>query len=167
MPMELLSIFNHIGLVYGVGSSTFAIIFFFKALEDGVIDASEKNFMHAVYFVMRLGMIILVITEVIMLLIAFNTDNSAYLNSSTLWMRLLILVFININAVLMHKKIMPMSFGPALAGGSWYSYMAIALFKPTYLPFISIFLFYIAFILAVSLFLKALKRVYLEKKSLF
>ena len=167
--MELFSLINHVGIVYGVGASTFAIIFYFKALEDGVLDASEKNFMHAVYFVIRIGMFILVISEVVMLILAFHAGPAGipYLQSSTLWFRLMILGIINANAILMEKRYMPMWLGPALAGGSWYSYFFIDLFKPTYFSFGILLLLYIAFVILFIYFLKAVKRVYLEKKSLF
>lgn len=102
-----------VGLTLGVGSSTFALIFFIRALQDGVIDASEKRFMHTVYAVLRIGMILIFAGLIGHALLG------AY--SLQLGLQLALLSVITINAILMTKRLMPMKYGPILAGGSWYS----------------------------------------------
>ena len=58
MLLHIVDFIFTVGLTLGVGSSTFALIFFIRALQDGVIDASEKRFMHSVYAVLRIGMVL-------------------------------------------------------------------------------------------------------------
>jgi len=108
-----------IGLTLGVGSSTFALIFYILALEDGVIDASERRFMHTVYFVLRLGMAFLLVALLANTLLG-TTPLYALAPS---WVLMMILI---LNAVLMTYHIMPMQYGPIFAGGSWYSLFIVS-----------------------------------------
>jgi hypothetical protein len=117
------SLIFDIGLTLGVGSSTFALIFFIRALEDGTIDQLEKRFMHTVYFVLRIGMILIGIGLLATLLTGQSLPFTQYAMQWTL------LAVVTINALLMTWNIMPMTIGPVLAGGSWY-----ALFLVTSLP---------------------------------
>lgn len=100
-----------IGLTLGVGSSTFALIFYIRALEDGIVEDSERRLMHSVYIVMRIGMALLGIT------LCYALITAPSLQTLTSFVLLLIVA---INALLMHLNRMPMRFGPVIAGGSWY-----------------------------------------------
>lgn len=113
MLLHIVDFIFTVGLTLGVGSSTFALIFFIRALQDGVIDASEKRFMHSVYAVLRIGMVLSLIGLI------GHALYSVY--SLQLGLQLTLLVVITTNAVLMTKRLMPMRYGPVLAGGSWYS----------------------------------------------
>ncbi len=119
MLTALVDVIFNIGLTFGVGSSTFALIFYIIALEDAVIDASEQRFMHAVYVMLRVGMALLFVALLL----------NAFIHPSILPTPLVLLVLlgiITINAVLMTRRIMPMWFGPVLAGGSWYSLFLVS-----------------------------------------
>ena len=133
-----------IGLTLAVGSSTFALIFYFKAIADNVIDATERSFLHTVYFVLRIGLVILIVSEVFSALA--NISNPAYFADPDFLMRITLLAVIIGNASLMQFHAMPMWLGPALAGGSWYSYFALSVFSPTGLPYAMLISFYLAFV---------------------
>ena len=140
----ILSILREIGLTLAVGSSTFAIIFYFKAISDNVIDETERSFLHIVYFVLRIGLIILVITEAAAAV--FHIGDAAYFVDPDFLMRITLLSIIILNAALMQAHLMPMWLGPSLAGGSWYSFFALSVFTPTGLPYAMLFAAYLAFV---------------------
>jgi hypothetical protein len=121
-----LLIFN-IGLTLGVGSSTFALIFYIRGLEDGTIDPSEKRFMHTVYVMLRVGMALIALGLLATLATGQSLPPAQYMMQWTL------LAVITGNAILMQKHVIPMKIGPVLAGGSWYS-----LFLVTSLPFATV-----------------------------
>ncbi|MBP7805127.1 MAG: FAD-binding oxidoreductase [Candidatus Pacebacteria bacterium] len=112
----IVDIIYTLGLTLGVGSSTFALIFYIRALEDGVVDPSEKRFMHTVYIVLRIGMV----------LIGIGLVGLLSTKSATLILQWILLIIITINAVLMAYRYMPMKYGPVIAGGSWYSLFLVS-----------------------------------------
>ncbi len=140
-----------VGLTMGVGSSTFALIFYIRALEDGVIDTSEKRFMQAVYAVLRISMILLGAS----LLGELFTKTDVIPQSEVL---ALLLGIITVNAILMTKRMMPMRFGPVLAGGSWYSILLVseitALTSYGYLVLLALYLLFLTFFYVVFQSLK-------------
>jgi len=124
MISAIIPLIFKLGLTFGAGSSTFALIFYILALDDGVIDKSEKRFMHTVYTVLRIGMTLIILGLALMFFQEGATTSSVYLMQCTL------IGVITLNAILMTYRLMPMKYGPVLAGGSWYS-----LFFTTSLPF--------------------------------
>lgn len=114
-------VLHQMGITFGVGASTFALTFFINALEDGVIDPSERRFMHIVYVVLRIGMTLITLSLLSFGAIAFFSKGIAALLSPLYLMELTLIGVIIVNAILMTKRLMPMKFGPVLAGGSWYS----------------------------------------------
>lgn len=128
-----------LGLTLGVGSSTFALIFYIRALEDGVIDDSEKRFLHTVFVVLRIGMILIFIGLVLFLFTSTPQPLAQWF----------LLGVITLNAILMQMRKMPMKFGPVIAGGSWYSLFFVSrtpivtlepiILAATYLCFLVIF----------------------------
>jgi FAD/FMN-containing dehydrogenase len=148
-----------VGLTLGVGSSTFALIFFIRALQDGVIDASEKRFMHTVYTVLRIGMV----------LIFVGLIGSAFLDtiSLQLGLQLALLSIITINAILMTKRIMSMRFGPILAGGSWYSLFLVTQTSIASLGVVVSGVAYILFLIAFYNIFEYLKQRFIPAKGSF
>lgn len=124
------------GITFGVGASTFALVFYIKALEDGQIDASERGFMHIVYAVLRIGMALIALSLLSSGAIALFADRGATVLASPIYLMEWTLIGVIIgNAMLMSFHAMPMRFGPVLAGGSWYALFlaaALPLFDITY-----------------------------------
>lgn len=130
-----------LGQTLGVGSSTFALIFFVIAMRDGVIDASEKRFMHAVYFVLRIGMAFILLA--LLLSLFFKIPFAGiYL------MQWIFFGIIVVNAILMTMRKMPMQYGPVIAGGTWYSLFLITNVSPlATFATISLLMLYVAFLI--------------------
>ncbi len=121
MIPSLISFAFSLGLTFGIGSSTFALIFYIQALQDGTIDASERAFLHTVYAVLRIGIVLLGVGLIASLF--FLTPTPLVFGSVA--KPLVLLAIIIGNAVLMSFHKMPMRFGPILAGGSWYALLLI------------------------------------------
>ena len=147
-----------IGLTLGVGSSTFALIFYIRAFEDGIMDDSERRFLHSVFVMLRIGM-----TLIFLGLIGSTVEKLMAPELLTaLWV---LLGIITMNAILMDKHLMPMKYGPVLAGGSWYS-----LLLTTKLPivengaYISV-VYYLIFLVVFYLVFTHLKKKYTIQKQ--
>lgn len=150
MLMVLQDVVFSLGLTLGVGSSTFALIFFISGLRDGVIDQSERRFLHIVFTVLRIGMALIFVGLVLAL---FGT----HAFSLVPWVLLLI---ITVNAVLMHKKMMPMRFGPVIAGGSWYALFFVTTTPLGSLPGPVLTVLYGAFLTLFFVFFSFMRRHY-------
>ncbi|MEK9167842.1 MAG: hypothetical protein AAB769_00710 [Patescibacteria group bacterium] len=142
----LILIVHNIGLTFGVGASTFALTFYINALADGEIDASERRFMHIVYVVLRIGMTLIGLA--LLGFAALWTYQGNFLATATpvYFMESTFLGIIVINAVLMTMRIMPMRFGPVLAGGSWYSSFLITVLPVAAFSYLMLWPFYIGFL---------------------
>lgn len=160
-------VLRQMGVTFGVGASTFALTFFINALEDGTIDQSERRFMHIVYVVLRIGMTLITLSLLLLGAIALASGAPiSALFSSIYLMELTLIGVIIVNAILMTKHLMPMKFGPVLAGGSWYSLFFVntlplaATAYPTLLVFYAAFLvlFFIVFMVVKSYFVTPVAR---------
>jgi FAD/FMN-containing dehydrogenase len=149
----MLEVLFPLGLTLGVGSSTFALIFYVLALRDGTVDASERQLMRAVYVVMRVGMAILSIVLFIYIVIQRVYESSIILSA-------VLLIVILVNAVLMTYKRISMRLGPIIAGGSWYSLFLVAETQISTQSFFSIFFAYLLFLTLFYFLFHAIKRRY-------
>lgn len=148
-----------LGLTLAAGSSTFALIFFIRALQDGVIDASEKRLMHTVYFVLRIGMF-----TILAALIGYTVFGAF---SPALWLKWALLGIITLNAFLMTKRIMPMHYGPIVAGGSWYSLFFVSQTPIASLGYLVCAIAYILFLILFYTVYEYLKRRFIPAHGTF
>jgi len=159
----LLIFLDLLELGLAAGASTFALTFYFMGMKDGVIDRSERRFMGAVYFVLRVALVVIIVTEVFYVfyygLPAFTLVETA----EVLWFRWMLLGVIIGNAILMQLHRMPMWLGPALAGGSWYALFFASVWPNLTLPFITLFVYYIVFVIIMTMALNVLKYFYVPK----
>lgn len=147
-----------IGLCLAVGSSTYALTFYLQSLQDGVMDASERAFLHTVYFVLRIGMGMLLMANLALLVWAAAYHSVSAVATDSYLMEWIVLAVIILNAVLMTKKRMPMWLGPALAGGSWYLLLIVHTLAEVNVPLPAWLAFYVFFVAAFVYFLRFLRR---------
>ena len=121
----LATILQSFSISLGVGSSTLAILTFFAAIRDNIIDESERNLMGIVYIVLRVSMGLILITTLIQAVIVYTAIGSLYFSPLTVAIWTLITVLF-VNAILMTKHLMPSTFGPAIQAGSWYTLGTLA-----------------------------------------
>lgn len=156
--MEFLQIITPIiftiGHTLGVGASTFALLFYIMATQDGVIDSSEKRFMRAVYVVLRIGMVVIAIALVLKFFLG-TAITPVYLMQVTL------LGIITLNTLLMTKRLISMRFGPVLAGGSWYSLFLVSTL-PLSLSYSTLFVVYFVFLGIFYVIFTTLRRIFLK-----
>lgn len=157
MFLAITQILHQMGITFGVGASTFALTFFINALEDGVIDPSERRFMHIVYVVLRIGMALITLSLLSFGAIAFFSKDITTLFSPLYLMELTLIGVIIVNAVLMTKRLMPMKFGPVLAGGSWYSLFLITALPFAVTPYFKLLIFYGVFLVLFFVVFSAVK----------
>ena len=101
----------------GMGASTLAIINFFVAIADGTIDPGERKMMGVVYVILRVAMVLILGTFLILLAAQYIIGNPITLNL----VQLTLIAVLYGNAILMTKRIMPSTVGPALQASSWYT----------------------------------------------
>lgn len=159
--LTITQVLHQMGITFGVGASTFALTFFINALEDGNIDPSERRFLHIVYIVLRIGMILITLSLLSLGAIAFFFGNKAALSSPLYLMEVTLIGVIILNAILMTKHVMPMKFGSVLAGGSWYSLFLVTALPFFTTPYPALFLYYIAFLILFFVIFTAVKNYFL------
>lgn len=148
-----------LGLTWAVGASTFALIFFIVALQDGNIDDSEKRLMHTVYRVLRIGKTLLMLALVLFALTPGFALTNVYIAQ---WF---LLAVITANAILMTKHIMPMHIGPIIAGGSWYSLFFVSVLPVAGVALPTLAITYIVFLVVFYVVYNGLKRKFTQKPA--
>jgi len=161
----IVNILHDMGITFGVGASTFALTFYINALMDGVIDTSEKRFLHVVYVLLRLGMTLITLALLSTLVAVWVLSGAApvELFQSPLYaMEWTLMGIIIINALLMTAHKMPMSIGPVLAGGSWYSFFLVSSLPLAAFSYSTLLALYGAFLVIFFGAFTFLKRYYVK-----
>ncbi|HMO78082.1 MAG TPA: hypothetical protein PKD95_02705 [Candidatus Paceibacterota bacterium] len=119
--MEIVfGIVQSMGISLGVGCSTMAILHFFSAIADGIIDETERNFMGLTYIVLRVAMGIILVSSIALATMGYLAVGESYFTSYVIAQALLVAILF-INAILMTKHFMPSTFGPAIQASTWYT----------------------------------------------
>lgn len=151
MELIIIDILFSLGLTLGVGSSTFALIFFIKSLSDGVMDDTERSFLRVVFTVLRIGMVLIAAGLAGFLILGVVVEPTVFLLLCAL------LFIIVLNAVLMDRRIMPMKYGPILAGGSWYSLFLVTKLPVYAYSYTTLIVAYIIFLMVFYFVFNAIK----------
>ncbi len=163
--LTITQVLHQMGVTFGVGASTFALTFFINALEDGTIDSSEKRFMHIVYFVLRIGMILITLSLLSFAAIVVFYGNKTVLSSPLYLMEVTLIGIIILNAILMTYRKISMKIGPVLAGGSWYSLFLVTALPFVATPYPALLLYYVAFLILFFVVFTAVKNHFLRPVS--
>ncbi len=110
-----------VGLV--LGSSTMALVFYLYVVAKGKTEPAENRMMHIIYSVLRVGMVLVLVSEFTCFLYNYHIDNFVYwTDNPELLMRLTIYSIIVVNAFAMQFRKISFWIGPVIAAGSWYAY---------------------------------------------
>lgn len=124
IPMEIILllavILQSAGISLGMGGSTLAISNFFVAIADGTIDPAERKMMGVVYVVLKVALGLIFVTTTYLIGSALTTVELGSV-ATFLFAQLLIAFVLLLNSILMTKRIVPSSLGPAIQAGSWYT----------------------------------------------
>ncbi|MEK7146994.1 MAG: hypothetical protein AAB772_01925 [Patescibacteria group bacterium] len=156
--MQILLTAGHIiGTVLGVGGATFAEIFYLKSSRDGVIDPTESGFLKTTYFIMRTGMIFLLISGFGYLIWYRFTGQEALMYNPRFWAKLTIILIILANAILLQAKKISLNIGSAISLTSWYGALILGSWRTLETGYLQILIFYITAVFAVYFALKIIK----------
>lgn len=152
-----------VGLCLGV--STIAMTFYFYVVAKGQTEKSQNVMMHIVYTVLRLGMVLVMTSELTMIAYHYYTNAFIYwTDNPELFMRLTIFAVIICNALAMEYRKISMWLGPVFAGGSWYAYFFFSVWIETETTYSTLLIGYIAWLTVFGSCL-ALFRIYLTRKQ--
>ncbi|SEQ01491.1 hypothetical protein SAMN03080615_00021 [Amphritea atlantica] len=148
-----------------LGTSTIAMTFYFYVVSKGFTLAAENRMMHIVYTVLRIGMVLVVISELTTFIYNYRINNFIYwTDNPEFMMRLTIFCVIVSNAIAMQNRWITMWLGPVIAGGSWYAYFFFSVWIETESTYPTLLLGYGYWLVSVAVLLSAL-RLYLTRHS--
>jgi len=151
MNLQLFLVFTHIiGTILGTGAATFAEIFYLKAKRDGVFEPLEVDYLKTSYFVLRIGLFILVLSGFGLLVSLRLNEFGAPLLGVKLWAKLLIILILVLNAFLIQARKIPMWLGSSLSITSWYTATILGLWRGIPYTFWQIAVFYLLSVVVVS-----------------
>lgn len=116
----MLVIVHLFGAVLGLGGATFIEVFLNKALQDGVVDPTEKIFLSTTYKVLRVGLGISLITGFGFVAFYIANDQLFRMTNPVFIAKMLVIVILVANAVLLHFHKMKLWWGSTLSFMSWY-----------------------------------------------
>lgn len=148
-----------------LGTSTVVMTMYYYLVAKGKTESNEKDMMHVLYNILRVGMILAVVTEITCLLYHFHVDNFIYwTDNPELLMRATIFGVIVINATAMQFHKISMWLGPVFAGGSWYAYFFFSVWIETESTYPVLLLGYFLW-LGLVFILLSLLRLYLTRNK--
>ncbi len=145
-----------VGLCLGV--SSIAMTFYYFVVHKGHTTVEENKMMHIVYRVLRIGMVLAILSEIMLFIYNYHIHNFIYwTDNPELLMRLTIFSVILINALAMQYRKITMWLGPVFAGGSWYAYFFFSIWIETESTYPILFAGYLCWLSGVAAFLAALR----------
>src|SRR3989344_6278731 len=164
MDWHTFLIITHIiGTVFGVGGATFAEVFYLKSIKDGDIDSTESSFLKTTYFILRIGIILLVLSGFGLLILNRLEGATQYLYNPRLWAKLTLTLVIVVNAILLEIRLIPIWLWFLLSFTSWYAVLVLGLWRgASAAGDVTIMLWYIIAVFVVAFILGAIKKWYVE-----
>lgn len=144
----ILTIIQSFSISLGVGASTLAVLNFFAAIADGIIDETERHLMGLVYIVLRVAMVLILISSISLSIISYATEIVSFGYVFALYLTMTVLYA---NAVLMTLHYMPSTFGPAIQAASWYTLGMLSILATLGLTTFVWWQFALAYVTGISL----------------
>lgn len=152
-----------VGLCLGV--STIAMTFYFYVVAKGHTEQSQNVMMHIVYTVLRVGMVLVMCSELTMIIYHYHINNFIYwTDNPELFIRLTTFAVILTNAFAMQYRKISMWLGPVFAGGSWYAYFFFSVWFETESTYSTLLLGYLTWLVIFGCCL-ALLRIFLTRRQ--
>ena len=167
MDLHTILILGHIvGTILGVGGATIAEVQIVKALKDGKVDTSERELMHANYFLIRVGTALIVLSGIALVWWWVVAGGSNWpLTSPKVWVKEIITVAIIINAVALSRRWVPLWLGSAISFTSWWAATVLGVWKHVPYSFWTILAGYVVAIGLVAVAMHYIRKFYLGRKS--
>ncbi|MEK7661975.1 MAG: hypothetical protein AAB355_00525 [Patescibacteria group bacterium] len=133
MDLHTFLVLGHvIGTAMGLGGSIVAEAQIRKAIEDGNIENDERALMHANYFLIRVGLALVIVSGLALMWWFLLQGNDWVLKSQKLWVKDIMVVAIIINAVAISKRFVPLWLGSAISLGSWLWATILGIWRTPY-----------------------------------
>lgn len=143
----------------GVGSSTFALIFYFMAKHNSSLRETGRPYQKAVYIVLRVAMGLILVTEIAKVFLYMQEPtfswNLLFAEDALMFMWTIVLVLFA-NAALMTLHYMPMKIGPAIQATSWYALGIITTFPFITSDYLPLLLLYLGAIVAMAVVIEVI-----------
>ncbi|MBI4087180.1 hypothetical protein HY416_04385 [Candidatus Kaiserbacteria bacterium] len=119
----LVPVISSMAVSLGVGSSTFALVFYFMATHSPTLHETGRPYQKVVYIVLRVAMVLILLMEI--LKIGFYMYNGVsvkeLLAADVLAFMWTVVAVLFVNPVLMTFHYMPKKIGSAIQATSWYT----------------------------------------------
>lgn len=159
MDIYTLIVAGHvIGTILGTGGATIAEFQITTALKDKKVSLEERALMHANYTMIRVGMAIVLLSVIGMFWYHLGLGNDWILTSEKLWIKDLMFVMIFINAVLLHKHLVPLWLGASISFTSWWGATLLGLAGRLPYDFFTYLIGYVVAIFVVAYVLKLVRK---------
>jgi hypothetical protein len=164
-----LVVIQHLSISLGLGGSTIAIVNFFFALKDNHIDPTERRMMGLVYTILRIAEVLILLSTLGLFMLTYTSSVEKF--SVLEYGQLCALLVLFINGLLMTIKRMPVTFGPSIQAGSWYTLGFISAVTPLginvtawqfFLGYITWIVFAVAFVNGMIAIMKTKKHGFLH-----
>ena len=143
-----LTIAHIIGTALGVGGATFAEIFYLKSARDGESDPFQSSALKTIFFVLRIGMVILVLSGFGFLILYRLSGQTELLYHPKLWAKLTIILVLLFGVIAWQARKAPLRWGSAVSLTSWYAALILGAWRgleASYLTIMTVYLLAIVF----------------------
>lgn len=154
-----------VGTVLGVGSATFAEIYYTRFNSDDIVTDDERRTLATIYTVMRTGLFLLAVSGFSFLLYFRLTEHVGILASQAFWAKMTMIAILVTNALLLQARILPLAIGAAISLTAWYGALILGVIGKTDLTYLQIGITYVTATILVGFLLRVIrKRVHTQKR---
>jgi hypothetical protein len=132
MDIYVLLVIVHVaGTILGVGGATMIEIALTKSLRDGTLSQDERAILGPTYTVVRVGLALALLSGFGFLILYKFGGQAFQLYDPTLWVKLIAVIVIAVNALLLQAHKISLYWGSALSFVSWWLAAILGIFLTT------------------------------------
>lgn len=161
-----LKIGHIVGTVLGAGGATLAEFQLRQAARDGTINQAERGLLGVTYWVIRLGLILIVFSGFgFFLYLRINPHTSFVLYEPRMWAKLTITGILVVNAFLLQVRRVPTWVGAAVSISGWYAALILGAWRSLEAGYVMIMLIFVAAVFPVLWLMRYLHRPFNPKPN--
>lgn len=128
--VDIVQIVQTFGIALGIGAQSVMLAAFIQAIRDGVIDQQEAQFVRAVRWILKTGLLLIIFSGVASIFLDVTQGNAAVFSEPIYlfkWMLIGIVLLFGFAPV---QKLTIEGVSEGIAGGSWYVLFLVHLYHP-------------------------------------
>jgi hypothetical protein len=129
--LALVIVAQSLSLSLGVGAATLALLHFFSAIKDGVVDDTERRMIGLSHQVLKVVLTLLLGTSVYLVAGEYNARGLLGLSEETYFFLTLLFILFGLQ-LLMNARLVSTTLGPALQVGTWWALATFAVLPLEY-----------------------------------